>query len=126
MRALMLIAVAGLAASCSQPATPPGEGFAQVTAGRVAGPAKTCISSYPAQNIHVIDAQTLAYGYGKTIYINRFDSPCPAMAALNTIIVEASTGNEYCRGDRVRGLEPGAIIAGPSCNLGDWTPYTQP
>jgi hypothetical protein len=126
MRPLMLIAAAGLAASCSRPVTPPGNDFAQVTAGRVAGPAETCITSNPAENLHVIDPQTVAYGYGRTIYINRLQAACPALSQFNTLIVEGGTGGQYCRGDRVRGLEPGAIIPGPSCNLGDWVPYRQP
>jgi hypothetical protein len=126
MRALMIIAAAALAASCSRPAMPPGSGFAEATAGRVAGAPRTCISSNPAENLHVIDAQTVAYGYGKTVYINRLPGPCPALSEFNTIIVDAADGTQYCRGNRIRGREPGAIIAGPSCNLGDWVPYTQP
>jgi hypothetical protein len=122
----MLIAAAGLAASCSRPASPPEQDFAQVTAGRTAGPAETCITSNPAENLHVIDPQTVAYGYGRTIYINRLPAACPALSQFNTLIVEGGTGGQYCRGDRVRGLEPGAIIPGPSCNLGDWVPYGQP
>ena len=126
MRALMLIAAAGCAASCSRPVAPPGQDFAQLTAGRVAGPAETCINSNTSENLHVIDPQTVAYGYARTIYINRLAAACPALSQFNTIIVEGGTGGQYCRGDRVRGLEPGAIIPGPSCNLGDWVPYRQP
>jgi hypothetical protein len=126
MRALMLIAAAAAIASCSRPVSPPGSGFAEATAGRIAGPPQTCISSNPAENLHVLDPQTIAYGYGRTIYINRLEAACPAMSAFNTIIVDASTGGQYCRGDRIRGREPGAIIPGPSCNLSDWVPYRQP
>ena len=126
MRALMLIAAAAFAGSCSRPAMPPQNGFAEAIAGRVAGPAQTCISNNPAENLHVLDPQTVAYGYGKTIYINRLAAACPALSQFNTIIVDAGSGGQYCRGDRVRGLEPGALIPGPSCNLGDWVPYTQP
>jgi hypothetical protein len=126
MRALMLIAAAGLAASCSRPVTPPGQDFAQAVAGRTAGPPQTCVTSNPSENLHVIDPRTLAYGYGKTIYINRLPAACPALSQFNTLIVEGGTGGQYCRGDRVRGLEPGAIIPGPTCNLGDWVPYRQP
>jgi hypothetical protein len=126
MRALMLIAAIAVLASCSRPVTPPGADFARVTEGRVAGQARTCITSYPSENIHVLDAQTLAYGTGKEIYINRLPGPCPGLGALNTTIVEASSGGQYCRGDRVRGLELGATIPGPSCNLSDWIPYRKP
>lgn len=126
MRTLMLIAAATTIGSCSPTLSPPGASFAQATGGRIAGPPQTCISNNPAENLHVIDAQTIAYGYGRTVFINHLPGPCPALSEFNTIIVEASTGGEYCRGDRVRGREPGATIAGPSCNLGDWVPYRQP
>jgi hypothetical protein len=126
MRALMLIASAGLLANCSRPVTPPDAGFAQAIAGRTAGPAQTCISNNPAENLHVLDAQTVAYGYGHTIWINRLAAECPALSSANSIIVEAGVGGQYCRGDRVRGREPAATIAGPGCNLGDWVPYRQP
>lgn len=126
MRALILIAAAGLVASCSQTPVPPGSDAADELAGRVAGPPQTCITTYPAQNVHALDPQTLAYGYGRTIYVNHLLAACPGMRPLNTIIVHAATGNQYCRGDRVSVLEPGAIIPGPQCNLQDWVPYRRP
>lgn len=126
MRALMLIAATGLVASCTRPPMQADAVAANVLAGRVAGPPQTCVSVNSAENIHALDAQTLAYGYGRTIYVNHLQAPCPAIGEANTIIVEAATGNQYCRGDRVRGREPGAIIAGPSCNLQDWVPYRLP
>ena len=126
MRALMLIAAAATIASCTRPATPPGSDFARETAGRIAGPAQSCVSTSPAQNLRVLDPQTLAYGWGRTVYVNHLRSPCPAVAQLNTLIVEPGLAGSYCSGDRVRGLEPGAIIAGPTCLLGDWVPYRMP
>ena|SRR5438270_12265428 len=126
MRALMLIAATTMVASCSRPPMAPGNRAADLLAGRIAGPPLACISTNPAENIHALSAQTLAYGYGRTIYINRLQAPCPAIGEGNTIIVETTSGNQYCRGDRIRGREPGATIAGPSCNLQDWVPYRQP
>ena len=126
MRPLILITAVAIVASCSRPVTPPADRYAQAIEGRVAGPARTCVTTYPNENIRVLDAQTLAYGTGKEIFINRLPSPCPGLGELNTTIVEGSSGGQYCRGDRVRGLEPNAIIAGPTCNLSDWTPYRKP
>ena len=126
MRALMLIAAAGLLASCSRPVSPPASGFAEATAGRVAGAPQTCISNNPAENLHVLDPQTVAYGYGKTVWVNRLAAACPVLDEANGLIVEAGVGGEYCRGDRVRAREPAATVAGPACNLGDWVPYRQP
>ncbi|HYX45414.1 MAG TPA: hypothetical protein VE820_01110 [Sphingomicrobium sp.] len=126
MRALMLITLAAVIASCSRPVTPPEDRFAHEIEGRTAGPPQTCVTTYPNQNIRVIDAQTLAYGSGTTIYINRLGATCPGLGELNTTIVSGSTGSQYCRGDHVRGLEIGATIPGPPCNLGDWVPYRKP
>lgn len=115
--------VAGLAiAACAGPGVPPGDASAGLTAGRVAGPPQTCISSRPSDALRAVDSATLAYGSGSTIYINRLGGSCPGLRELSTIIVDVQ-GGQYCRGDRIRALEPGSIIPGPSCNLGVWVPY---
>lgn len=126
MRALTIVAAAALAGSCTRPAVPPGSDFAAQTEGRIAGPAQSCISNNSSENLHVLDPQTLAYGTGRTIYVNRLNAQCPAMSEVNTIIIQPSLGGQYCRGDLVRGLEPGATIPGPTCILGDWVPYRRP
>lgn len=122
MRELVLIlAVAGLS-GCTRPVSPPGSDLAQLTAGRVAGAPQTCISTNQSSGLRAIDEQTLAYGSGRTIYINHLGGPCPGIQPLSTLIIEAQ-GTQYCRGDRVRGREMGSIIAGPTCILGNWVPY---
>lgn len=125
MRALMLIAAAALTASCARPATLQGAALAQETAGRIAGPAQTCINTEQAQNLRVLDRQTLAYGWGSTVYINHLAAACPGLDQTSTLIISAQSG-QYCRGDRVQARELGAIIPGPSCNLNDWIPYRRP
>ena len=124
MRPLILI-IPILLAGCTRPAEPPGAGFARELAGHVAGAPQTCVSAFPNQNLRVIDSRTIAYGQGRTIYVNHLAGSCPALSPYNTIIVDVS-GSQYCRGDRFRGREPGAIIAGPWCNLGSWVPYRMP
>lgn len=124
MRKLFLIAAAVAANACS-PAASPGVGLAQETAGRIAGPAHSCISSDAGQGLRVLDAQTLAYGWGRTLYINHLDPGCPGISSTSTLLVDR-LGPQYCRGDRVQGLEAGASIPGPMCVLGDWVPYRKP
>lgn len=120
-RSIALIVLSVTVASCA-PMESPQAGLARELAGYKPGPAQTCISAFSNQNLRVIDRATLAYGHGRTIYVNRLASACPALDPTNTLIVDAQ-GGQYCRGDRVRGLEPGGIIPGPSCNLQDWIPY---
>lgn len=98
--------------------------FAQETAGRTPGATNSCVSTFGSENLRVVNPSTLAYGNGRTIHINRLPAPCPGLDQYNTIIVEAH-GSQYCRGDRIRSLEPGGIIPGPICHLGDWTAYNR-
>jgi len=126
MRALMLIAAAATLASCSRAVSPPGADVAEALAGRLPGPPQSCVTTYPAENLHALDAQTIAYGTGRTIYINRLAEACPAISPFNAIIVEPLLPGQYCRADRIRGNEPGSIIPGPTCNLGEWIPYRRP
>ena len=128
MRALMTISLAAVAlASCTRPAAPDNNDvLARELSGRVAGPAKSCINSHQGVNLRIIDAQTLAFNDGPTIWVTHLGAPCPGIATLSTVIVEPQLGGQYCRGDHVRGLEQGAIIPGPTCFIGDWTPYPRP
>lgn len=89
---------------------------------RAAQPPTRCISRRGDQVLRPIDASTLVYGRGSTIYINHLDGKCAGLRDLSTIIVETSS-DHYCRGDRLRALQQGAIIPGPVCSLGDWIPY---
>ena len=77
-------------------------------------------------NLRVINGQTLAYEQGTTTWVNHLRSRCPAIEPYNTVIVEPQLGTQYCSGDHIRGLEPGAIIPGPICFLGEWVPYRKP
>jgi len=121
MRALPLLS-ALLVGACAGPVAPPGDASASVTAGRVAGPPQSCVQLRSDTNLRAIDSATLAYGSGSVIYINRLPGSCPGLRDLSTIIAEVH-GSAYCRGDRIRANEPGSIIPGPTCNLGEWVPY---
>jgi len=124
MRRLVLLVLTGLL-GCSRPVVPPGADLAQALAGRIAGRQQTCVPTQSTNNLRVIDAATIGYGSGSTIYINQLGGPCPGARELSTIIVEVH-GSEYCRGDRFRTVEVAGSIPGPSCVLGDWVPYRRP
>jgi hypothetical protein len=125
MRPLILIVAALVISSCTRPVQPPGGALAQELAGRVAGQPQSCVSASTGQNLRVVDSRTVATGFGRTIHVNHLPGECPGLAPLNTIIADVH-GGQYCRGDHIRALEPGTIIPGPWCNLGDWVPYRKP
>lgn len=126
MRPLFPITVAAVLSSCSYPTTPPGVALARETAGLVAGPAQSCIPTNSSQNLRGLDVQTLAYGWGRTVYINHLSGPCPGLDSQSTLIIEPFLGGQYCRGDRIRVREMGTSIPGPVCILNDWVPFRRP
>jgi hypothetical protein len=123
MRFLPLIAALAACASCARPLTSEAS-LAQEATGRAAGPMQSCVSTDLTQNLRVLDTRTVAYRSGRTIYVNRLAAPCPGLQPTSTLIIEAQ-GAQYCRGDRIRAREPGAVVSGPVCVLGDWVPYRQ-
>jgi len=123
--ALISSLVSLFVASCAQQDAPVRTPISEQLAGRVAGEPQTCVPSASSGTLSAVDSGTLAYRSGTVIYLNHLTSPCPTIAPLNTVIVDAQQGR-YCRGDRVRSIEPGATIAGPVCILSDWVPYRKP
>lgn len=90
---------------------------------RVAGAAQTCISTpIGPGSLQAVDDRTLVSRQGGTIWVNRLRATCPSLRPLSTIVIEVY-GSQYCRNDRFRALRPGEIIPGPTCFLGDFTPY---
>lgn len=116
----VLAAVAGCAPS--EPAGPPAP-IAEL-AGRTAGAPQRCVPTQQTRSMRIAGPEVVLYGSGRTIWLNRLASPCPGMSRMNILIVEPS-GAQYCRGDRVRTVEPLSKIPGPSCLLGDFVPYTR-
>ena len=91
-------------------------------AGRSAGAPQDCVSASPGVNLAPRDSRTLVYQRGDTVWVNRLRAACPGLDAMSTLVVETH-GSRYCRGDRIRAVEPGLSIPGPICILGSFTPY---
>jgi len=123
MRVLpLLILVAGCATAAADGDTREQRELTAELAGRTAGKAQACVPIRQGRSLQIVDRRTLAYRDFDTVYVNRLGADCPGLRPLNTLVIEAH-GSEYCRGDRVRGLEPGSTIAGPLCVLRDFVPY---
>jgi hypothetical protein len=93
-------------------------------AGRAAGSPQRCVLNQQNQNLHIVDARTITYGSGKTIWVNRLGGDCPGMDPTDALVVEPA-GSQYCRGDRIRPIDPTNPFPGPVCILGDFVPYTR-
>jgi hypothetical protein len=98
------------------------DALARELAERNAGPARDCVPIRAGSALRAVDRQTITYRQGGTLWVSRLAGPCPGLRDLEPIIVEP-TGSQYCRGDRIRSLEPGSTIPGPTCILESFVPY---
>jgi len=121
LRTAMLIATLGGCVAPppgSDPQAPPVE-----LAGRIAGAPERCISLMQIEALRVseTDRHTLVYGSGRTIWANHLGPSCGF--GSDDILVTEPTGSQLCGGDIVRSIDRNSHIPGPSCVLGDFTPY---
>lgn len=120
-------AVGGLTMSlggCSMP--PPDAAATPVPelVGRTAGAAQRCVPIDRITSLRIARPGIILYGSGRTVWVNRMADECPGMDRMDILVVEP-LGSQYCRGDRVRTVEPLSKIPGPVCLLGDFVPYTR-
>lgn len=93
-------------------------------AGRVAGPPQDCVDATPASNLRPVDEHIVTLESGGTIYVNHLIGECPGMQPMDTLVIQASEGGRYCRGDHFRTMPyRGSAVPGPICGLGSFTPY---
>jgi hypothetical protein len=129
MKNLSIPLVAAALASCAPVAppearTPHAEArLQQVLAGKVPGPAMTCLPSHGTREMITIDDNTILFRRGQTVYRNDPVGGCPGLASGFYALVTRSTGSGLCRGDiaQVADLGTGMIVG--SCALGDFVPY---
>jgi hypothetical protein len=124
MRMLVLLLLLG---ACAAPEaagpTRESETLQRDLAGRTAGPPQSCIPALnSAQSLRIVDAHTIVYESGRALWVNPLDGDCPGMRPMDALIVDVH-GSQYCRGDRFRPVSTGSTIPGPTCVLGDFTPY---
>ena len=126
MRALVPVLGLVLLAGCARegPEMAGGEDvLARELAGLSAGPPRTCVSaSSTTQNLVPIDENTVIQRDGRTVWVNRLRGRCPGLRPPVTVVVQTH-GSQHCSGDHIRPLEFGSSIPGPTCFLGEWTPY---
>ncbi len=95
--------------------------------GKVAGRPVSCIPSRTAdQTIRVSDDILLYRVSGNLVYRNELRGSCPGLARDDDIIVSRTSGIGPCRGDIIHLVDRTSGLAGPSCVLGEFTPYRTP
>ena len=95
--------------------------------GKVAGEPVSCINTIGTdQTIRVSDNILLYRVSGRLVYKNELRGGCPGLARDNDVMVTEVRGSGPCRGDIIHLVDRTTGIRGPSCVLGDFTPYRTP
>jgi hypothetical protein len=134
MRSICLLLIGAALGSCStapEPAvrTPTGQlTYDRLVAGKVAGPPISCLSNYNANDMTVIDSQTLAYRVGgSATYIMHLSPGCSGLGSGSTALLTKQFGaSGLCRGDIAQSFDTLNHMTVGSCVIGDIVPYTKP
>jgi hypothetical protein len=130
MRIMTLIPVAALLASCTTAPSPAtGERAAarlnQELAGLTAGPAVSCLPSYRADQMTVIDENTVLFRETPSrIWRNELQDTCSGLSSGHTLVLR-SAGSSLCRGEIAEVTDLRTGVSYGSCTLGDFVPYTR-
>jgi hypothetical protein len=133
MRNLSLLLSAALLGSCAvttpEPVQPAASArtVAWLLNGKVPLAPQNCLSSYNANDMTVIDSQTIAFregGYRTSVV--HLGPGCGALANGGILVTKSSIGGSLCRGDIAQVLESGARMMIGSCTIGEVVPYVTP
>jgi hypothetical protein len=132
MRCISLLVGGVLLASCTASAQEPGPSlraqtrYQQLLAGRVAQAPMTCLPSRQANDMVVIDDNTIVFRDGARVYVNHPQGGCSQLSQGHTALVSHQIGEEGpCRGDVAQVVDTFSHDAVGSCVWGDFIPYVR-
>ena len=130
---LVLATSLGVAACATVGAPVPRTAEAQqqlnkLLAGRTAGKPQSCLPSFRAQDMVVVDENTILYRDGsKRVWRNDMNGPCNGLGRPGTALVtRVFGGSGTCRGDIAQVVDTSLGFTSGSCSFGDFVPYTGP
>lgn len=133
MRSVYLLLLTVALGACSTGPQPGRSAQAQahlqmLLAGKSPGKPVACLPQYRANDMVVIDDNTVAYHSGRTVFVNNIQGgACSQLGGgFYALVTKSIGGAGLCRGDIARVLDTsnGSIVG--SCVLGDFVPYTAP
>lgn len=134
MRLMSLALASGLLASCTTAPQPTYRSeaknaeLAKLLEGKVAQRPVTCLPHYRADDMRIIDEETIAFrDGGRQTYVAHMPGGCSNLGVGSTAIVTELHGTaDLCRGDIARVVDTVNGMTIGSCAWGDFTPYTRP
>ena len=134
MRGISLLLIGAMTASCAAGPEQPirsargQEQYQMLVSGKTARPQLSCLPSYSANDMTVIDGRTLAFRRGTgTVYIVNLSPGCELAGGGTYALVSRQFGGQgLCRGDIQQVMDLTNRITVGSCTVGAITPYVRP
>lgn len=95
--------------------------LAELIKGRTPGTPVSCISSFQAQKLEVIDGVALVYGSGETIYVARPKDP-KSLRWTDVVVIDRF-GDQVCNTDIVRTVDRMSGFTTGALFLDQFVPY---
>ncbi|HUP67927.1 MAG TPA: hypothetical protein VM145_06930 [Sphingomicrobium sp.] len=133
MRSISLLLIGAAIAGCSTAPPPPAmrtaqgqEQFQRLLAGKVAGPPTSCLPSYRASDMRVIDEDTVIFRQSANrVYLGHFAGGCNMLGQAGYALVTRQVGSSgLCSGDIATVVDTHNGFTVGSCVIGDFVPYT--
>lgn len=132
-RIALLLLATGLASCTTAPPSPTRVARSQaelqsLIAGKVAEKPVSCLPSYNANDMVVVDENTIAFRSGASrVYIARMNGPCSNLGGAGYALLTRNTGGlSLCRGEIAQVIDTSSHIPVGSCSFGDFVPYVRP
>lgn len=133
MRSISVLCLAALLGSCSmapQPVmrSPSGQrALDSLLTGKVAGQPVSCLPSYNANDMSVIDGRNVAFRVGTgTVYMMQLSEGCGLLGSGAYALVTRSFGTGLCSGDIAQVADVRNRQTVGSCTIGPIVPYIRP
>jgi hypothetical protein len=134
MRAIAVLIAGAAIASCTTASLAPTDAgrtaqqYQRLLAGKVAQPPVSCLPAYRADDMTVLDANTIAFRQsGSRVYLAHMKGGCSELARPGYALLTRQYGtNQLCRGDIAQVIDTANRMTVGSCVFGDFTPYVKP
>jgi len=132
MRGISLLLIGIAVASCSTTAEPPAmrsaqaqDQFQRLMAGKIPGPTINCLPSYRADDMTVIDENTVIFRQSSShIYVGHMQGGCSNLGRPGYALMTRRVGSSgLCHGDIATVVDTHSGFTVGSCVIGDFTPF---
>src|SRR3954469_19467017 len=132
MRGISLALIGLAVASCSTTTEQPirsseaQEQYQRLIASRVAGPPLSCLPSYRANDMTVIDEDTIVFRQGTgRVYVGHMQGGCNNLGRPGYALLTRQVGSSgLCHGDIATVVDTHSGFTVGSCVIGDFIPYS--